>query len=155
MKPLQRLLHDRRGDIYVSTILSVLVFVVIMITFVNLAGIFTTYQSLSYLTKNVARSVELAGSVDGTVEAAISRADSELTSDFCAGLESTDSGDIVSASFIQGNRIQLRDSFTVTCRCVYKVPIITPQLGLEPVTIDIQLAVSIEGMSEVYWKAGL
>ena len=131
-----------------------LVFVVIMITFVNMAGIFVTYQNLSYLTKNITRSVELAGGVDGSVEAAISLANSELVSDFCDGLESADSGEIINVTFIQGNKIQLRDSFTVTCRCVYKVPIITPQIGLEPITIDIPLAVSIEGMSEVYWKAG-
>lgn len=154
MKKLQRLCQDQRGDIFVSTILSVLVFVAIMVSFINLAGVFVTYQNLSYLTKNIARSVELAGGVDESVEAKIAIADRELRNDFCDGLDSAASGDIISANYFSGSRIQLRDSFTVTCRCTYKVPIITPQLGLEPITIDIPLAVSIEGMSEVYWKAG-
>jgi len=152
MRILHCLRHDRRGDIFVSTLVSVLVFVVILITFVNLAGVFVTYQNLSYLTKNIARSVELAGGVDGSVEAAISLADAELHTEFCDGLESTDIGTIIDATYIQGSHIQLRDSFTVRCSTVYRVPIITPRMGLTPVTIDIPLAVSIDGMSEVYWK---
>jgi len=150
----QQLRQDRRGDIFVNTLISVLVFTVVLITFVNLAGVFVTYQNLSYLTKNIARSVELAGGVDFAVEAKIAVADAELRGRFCDGLESTATGEIITADYFSGSHIQLRDRFTVTCRCIYKVPIITPKLGLEPVTIDIPLAVTIEGMSEVYWKAG-
>lgn len=154
MKKPRRLLRDQRGDIMVNTLLSVVVFVVIMITFINLAGVFVTYQNLSYLTKNIARSVELAGGVDNGVEAQIALADAALQSEFCEGLDSANTGDIITANYFSGRHIQLRERFTVTCRCTYRVPIVTPQLGLEPVTIDIPLAVTIEGMSEVYWKAG-
>jgi hypothetical protein len=58
---------------------------------------------------------------------------------------------VENVSYCEDQKIQLRDTFTVTMTYSYPFTIFTPSFA-PPVEIRIPMKVSITGMSEKYWK---
>jgi len=100
------------------------------------------YYKASYVCRRVVRSIEISGLYDEAE-----------TRSLISSLSNSDMEDInvqVDAVYYSGNKIQLRQTFTVTLRGSYRIAILT--LGGSPVSLDLPIKVKATGMSEVYWK---
>lgn len=136
----------KQASAYYELIIKTLVFITLIATAISFFGIFTTYLNLNYAARRVVREVEIAGKVS-----------SETYGLFNNMKEQSNIGDSasmsVSASYFNASQktIQLRDTFTVTCRTSYRINVFTPTGG-EHVGFDIPLVVKLTGMSEKFWK---
>ncbi len=116
----------------------ILVFAVLITALVYV----TQFYSASYLCRRVVRTIEVTGQYDA---AAIQTLASELGGDALADLELT-----VDAPYLSGNKIQLRDEFTVHLTAVHPVNIF--MFGDTPTSLDLPIEIDLSGRSEVFWK---
>ena len=142
----KKFFSKKQASAYYELIIKTLVFITLIATAISFFGVFTTYLNLNYAARRVVREVEIAGKVS-----------SETYGLFNNMKEQTNIGDgasmSVSASYFNASQktIQLRDTFTVTCRTSYRINVFTPTGGA-PVGFDIPLVVKLTGMSEKFWK---
>ncbi len=142
----KKFFSKKQASAYYELIIKTLVFITLIATAISFFGVFTTYLNLNYAARRVVREVEIAGKVS-----------SETYGLFNNMKEQTNIGDgasmSVSASYFNASQktIQLRDTFTVTCRTAYRINVFTPTGGA-PVGFDIPLVVKLTGMSEKFWK---
>lgn len=136
----------KRCSAYYELILKTLVFMTLIATAISFFGIFTTYINLNYTCRRVVRQIEITGQVSNETTALFSSLKS--TSNLGTGAAMT-----VMASYFNAaqKKIQLRNTFTVTCTSSYRINIFTPTNGAS-VGFDIPLAVRLTGMSEKFWK---
>ena len=140
---LSLLWRDRRAEGFVGTLVSFFVIMILVGGFIFLMPLFTAKQSVDYMASQLTRTIELTGEVGTEYYSELSRLKAESQLDPSVS---------VSATYISGNRIQLRDRLSVTVSTVVKIPILTPAFS-DPVTIDVPVSKTVTGMSEVYWKA--
>lgn len=142
MAGLRALLRDDRGDSAVEFIVTAGLMIALFVTLVTAIIYVTQYYNASYICRRVVRSIEIAGEYN---EAEVR----DLADRLCGGsLE--DLSIRVDATYITGHKIQLRDGFQVSLSASYKVGIM--DLGDDPQTLDLPIQVSMNGMSEVFWK---
>ncbi len=101
------------------------------------------YYNASYMCRRVVRSIEISGIYDETE-----------AGDLISSMSNSDMEDIdiqVDAVYYSGNKIQLRQTFSVTLTGSYRITILT--LGENPITVDLPIRVKVAGMSEVYWRS--
>ncbi len=141
--PFIKLLSDRQGSAYYELIIKTLVVITLMATVMSFLSIFTAYLNLNHMCR-VVRVVELEGQVSDNAYAIFYRLKEqtglspEMTVEdveYCGGSQ----------------KIQLRDTFTVTMTDSYAFTLFKPSFT-PPVQINIPMKVSITGMSEKYWK---
>ena len=145
MKESVKALKKRASAIY-EIILKTLVFMTLIATAISFFGVFTSYLNLNYTARRVVREIEISGKVSSDTY--------ELFETMKTNTNIGDSASMsVSASYFDAasKKIQLRDTFTVTCRSNYRINVFTP-IGGTPVGFDIPLRISLTGMSEKYWK---
>lgn len=145
MKERVKTLKKRASAIY-EIILKTLVFMTLIATAISFFGVFTSYLNLNYTARRVVREIEISGKVSSDTY--------ELFETMKTNTNIGDSASMsVSASYFDAasKKIQLRDTFTVTCRSNYRINVFTP-IGGTPVGFDIPLRISLTGMSEKYWK---
>lgn len=136
----------KKGSAYYELIIKTLVFITLIATAVSFFSIFTVYLNLNYTCRRVVREIEISG-----------RVSSETTVLFNQLKSNTNIGDgaamTVSASYFNAadRKIQLRDTFDVTCYTTYRFDVFTP-LGHDPVGFTIPMQVRMTGMSEKFWK---
>ncbi len=139
-------MKKKRGSAYYELILKTLVFITLIATAISFFGVFTTYLNLNYAARRVVREIEISGKV--------SSATYSLYEDMKTNTNIPDSATMnVSASYFSAGdkKIQLRDTFTVTCSTSYRINVFTPTGG-NPVGFNIPLKVRLTGMSEKFWK---
>ena len=142
--PFPRLM--KKGSAYYELIIKTLVFITLIATAVSFFSIFTVYLNLNYTCRRVVREIEIAGQVT-----------SETTELFNQLKANTNIGPgavmVVNAAYFNASerKIQLRNSFDVTCSTSYRFDVFMP-LGMEPVGFDIPMNVRLTGMSEKFWK---
>jgi len=141
--PFQKLLSDRKGSSYFDLIIKTLVVITLMATVMNFLSIFTTYLNLNHVCRRVVRVVELEGQVSDKAYDVFYR----LKQQTGLSPEMT----VEDVEYCEGQKIQLRDTFTVTMEYNHPFTIFTPSFA-PPVQINIPMKVSITGMSEVFWK---
>lgn len=141
--PFQKLLFDKRGSSYFDLMIKTLVVLTLMVTVISFLSIFTTYLNLNHVCRRVVRVVELEGQVSDKAYDVFYR----LKQQTGLSPELT----VEDATFSDGQKIQLRDTFTVTMTYSHPFTILTPSFA-PPVVIQIPMKVSITGMSEKYWK---
>lgn len=141
--PFQRLLSDKKGSSYFDLIIKTLVVLSLMVTVMSFLSIFTTYLNLNHVCRRVVRVVELEGQVSDHAYDVFYR----LKQQTGLSPEMT----VEDVEYFQDQKIQLRDTFTVTMTYSYPFTIFTPSFA-PPVEILIPMKVSITGMSEKYWK---
>ncbi len=136
----------KTASAYYELIIKTLVFITLIATAISFFGIFTTYLNLNYSARRVVREIEISGRVSEDTYALYE----ELKSNTNIPDTSTMS---VNATYFNAadKKIQLRDTFTVTCETYYRINVFTPKGGA-PVGFDIPLRVRLSGMSEKYWK---
>ena len=114
-----------------------------MATVMSLLSIFTAYLNLNHMCRRVVRVVELEGQVSGNAYDVY-----RLKEQTGLSPEMT----IENVQYCDGSqKIQLRDTFTVTMTDSYAFTLFKPSFA-PPVQINIPMKVSITGMSEKYWK---
>ena len=141
--PFQKLLSDRKGSSYFDLIIKTLVVITLMATVMSFLSIFTTYLNLNHVCRRVVRVVELEGQVSDKAYDVFYR----LKQQTGLSPEMT----VEDVEYCEGQKIQLRDTFTVTMEYSHPFTIFTPSFA-PPVQINIPMRVSITGMSEVFWK---
>lgn len=136
----------KKASAYYELILKTLVFITLIATAISFFGVFTTYLNLNYAARRVVREIEISGQV--------SAATYSLYNDMKANTNIPASATMnVSASYFNAaqKKIQIRNTFTVTCSTSYRINVFTPKGGT-PVGFDIPLRVRLTGMSEKFWK---
>ena len=142
--PFKKLLLGRRGSAYYELIIKTLVVITLMATVMSFLSIFTAYLNLNHMCRRVVRVVELEGQVSDKAYDVFYR----LKEQTGLSPEMT----IEDVQYCDGSqKIQLRDTFTVTMTDSYVFTLFKPSFA-PPVQINIPMKVSITGMSEKYWK---
>ena len=142
--PFRKLLLDRRGSAYYELIIKTLVVITLMATLISFLSIFTAYLNLSHMCRRVVRVVELEGQVSDKAYDVFYR----LKEQTGLSPEMT----VENVQYCDGSqKIQLRDTFTITMTYNYAFTLFKPSFA-PPVQINIPMKVSITGMSEKYWK---
>jgi hypothetical protein len=142
--PFKKLLLGRRGSAYYELIIKTLVVITLMATVMSFLSIFTAYLNLNHMCRRIVRVVELEGQVSDNAYDVFYR----LKEQTGLSPEMT----IEDVQYCDGSqKIQLRDTFTVTMTDSYAFTLFKPSFA-PPVQINIPMKVSITGMSEKYWK---
>ena len=141
--PFQKLLSDKKGSSYFDLIIKTLVVLSLMVTVMSFLSVFTTYLNLNHVCRRVVRVVELEGQVSDRAYDVFYK----LKQQTGLSPEMT----VEDVSYCEDQKIQLRDTFTITMTYSYPFTIFTPSFA-PPVEIRIPMKVSITGMSEKYWK---
>lgn len=141
--PFKNLLSDKKGSSYFDLIIKTLVVLSLMVTVMSFLSVFTTYLNLNHVCRRVVRVVELEGQVSDRAYDVFYRLGQQT------GLSPEMA--IEDVEYCEDQKIQLRDTFTVTMTYSYPFTIFTPSFA-PPVEILIPMKVSITGMSEKYWK---
>ena len=141
--PFRKLLTNQSGSSYFDLMVKTLVVITLMLTVISFLSVFTTYLNLNHICRRVVRVVELEGQVSDRANDVFYRLKQQtgLSPDMT----------IEDVEYLDGQKIQLRDTFTVTMTYSYTFTIFTPSFA-PPVEIQIPMKVSISGMSEHYWK---
>ncbi len=139
----QKLLSNRKGSSYFDLMIKTLVVITLMVTVMSFLSVFTTYLNLNHVCRRVVRVVELEGQVSDRAYDVFYR----LKQQTGLSPEMT----VEDVEYYEDQKIQLRDTFTITMTYSYPFTIFTPSFA-PPVEINIPMRVSITGMSEKYWK---
>ena len=136
----------KKGSAYYELIIKTLVFITLIATAVSFFSIFTVYLNLNYTCRRVVREIEISGQVTSNTNALF--ATLKNNTNIGAGANMS-----VSASYFNAaqKKIQLRNTFDVTCTTSYRFDVFTP-LGRAPIGFTIPLKVRMTGMSEKFWK---
>jgi len=140
------LIVKKAASAYYEIIIKTLVFITLIATAISFFGIFTTYLNLNYAARRVVREIEISGRVSSDTYA--------LYDNLKVNTNIPDTATMsVSAVYFNASekKIQLRETFTVTCSTAYRINVFTPKGGT-PIGFDIPLRVRLNGMSEKYWK---
>lgn len=143
VKRLRCLLREKKGDEAVSFLMTTAMLVLIFAVLVSGLIYIMQYYNASYMCRRVVRSIEISGIYDETE-----------TGNLISSMSNSDMEDIdvqVDAVYYSGNKIQLRQTFSVTLTGSYRITILT--LGENPITVDLPIRVKVAGMSEVYWRS--
>ena len=140
----KNLFQDRRGEGYIDTALMIVIVFTLMISLMFVFSIFTTYLGLNSTAKQLAHGIEVYGQADDATIALIS------------GGELSAADVQVDTTWYNAARrtIQLKTPFTVTVHERINIPILKFITG-DAVNIKLNLSASADGISEVYWKAGI
>lgn len=136
----------KKASAIYEIIIKTLVFITLIATAISFFGVFTTYLNLNYAARRVVREIEISGQVTSSTYTLFN----EMKTNMNMGNDASMS---VAASYFNAaqKKIQLRNTFRVTCQSSYRINVFTPLNGT-PVGFDIPLKVSLTGMSERFWK---
>lgn len=145
MNRINKIIRSKKGTIYIEILITFIVVTVIILTSINLFNIVMKYQDITYMSKSLARTIEIEGAVSNEVYDKLDA----LNENFSTNATMTISD--VTYFNSMDKSIQFRDPFTITIEGTYEFQILSP-LFADPVVIDIPMKSNITGMSEVYWK---
>ena len=139
----RRFIRDQTAEGYIDVAITILIVFTLMASLLALYPIFTAQQSLNQTAKYTARTIELYGKADDETLAYVTAGENFLEPD---SVEiDTEWHDAAVKT------IQLKTPFTLTITKTVSIVILRPALG-DPVTIDVLISASANGISEVYWK---
>lgn len=137
------MLRQKKGDEAVSFLMTTAMLVLIFAVLVSALIYIMQYYNASFICRRVVRSIEISGLYDET------EAKNIVSTMAGSGMTNTDIQ--VDAVYFRGNKIQLRQTFSVTLTASYKISIFT--LGNNSTEVSLPITVKVAGMSEVYWKS--
>lgn len=138
-----KLFSGKSGSSYFDLMIKTLVVITLMVTVMSFLSVFTTYLSLNHICRRVVRAVELEGQVSDKAYDVFYRLKQQT------GISPEMS--VEDVNYFAGQKIQLRDTFTITMTYRYPFTVFTPSFA-PPLVIQIPMKVSITGMSEKFWK---
>jgi Flp pilus assembly protein TadG len=139
----RKFIRDQTGEGFVDVAITILIIFTLMASLLALYPIFTAQQSLNQTAKYIARTVELYGKADDEMLQSVTEDGVFLEPDSIS-IE-TKWEDAAEKT------IQLKTPFTITVTKTVSIIILRPALG-DPVSIDVVITASAQGISEVYWK---
>lgn len=139
---LRKLLRRKDGDSAVEFIMTSAVLILVFAMLVSALVYVTQYYNASFICRKVVRNIEVSGQYNAAEVNALA---DELGGDALTNLRVR-----VSASYFSGQKIQLRDDFTVSLTATYRIAIL--RFGRTPLYISLPIRVRLVGMSEVYWR---
>lgn len=141
---LKKLQKEKCGNLYVETIVKLLLMAVILILTIHIFAMVLQYQHVVYSAKAITKVVEQEGVYGEQAKNMLI----ELNNNFNSNMQM----DIEDVTYFDSTgKIQFRESFTITVSDVYNFPIITPY-GKKGVYIKVPMKSDVVGISEVYWK---
>lgn len=139
----RKFIRDQTGEGFVDAALTILIIFVLMASLMALFPIFTAQQDLNQTAKYMARTVELYGKADSDTLQSVTE-DGNFIKPDNIDIETTWEN-------TTEKTIQLKTPFTVTITKTVPIVILRPALG-DPVSINVRISSTTQGISEVYWK---
>lgn len=138
------ILKSNKGSaMMINLIVRLLVALTLIMTTINFAGLFVHYQNVSYISRELAKTIEQDGCINKSV------LNSQLT-ELKDSFNYTQTSYSVDASTFtcEGTRncIQFRDEFTVTVKDKHEVHI------TDKIVLPFDITITKTGQSEVFWK---
>ncbi len=143
MQKLKRLIKDKRGSDSIEFLTTSAMMIAVVAMLICTMAYVAQYYNANYVCRRVVRSIEVTGQYDAPT--ALSLIDTLAGS----GLEDITLD--VDAVYFEGNKIQLKNTFTTTLTANYTIKLMT--FGGTDVNFKLPIKVKLKGMSEVYWKA--
>ena len=137
------LVNDRRGDMFVETLVKLVVVTVFLLSLVEFYAIFIKYQNVNFVARRMVRAIEVSGGTQGI---------GTMFSNISTQVKLNGATYTIEAVYCNGNGgIQLRDTFTVEVKYTYYFTVFSPNFS-PPLRIPINMSAKFGGMSEVYHK---
>lgn len=136
---MKKFLHSRKGEGYIDTCVSVIVFVMILVVAINIFSFITLKQEMDQICNEL---IETA-TAEGCFYSEFWERDSELLNEYYWYGIYTDAEKFYNSTY---QRVQLGDTMTV------KIDVTTYLKGLGVFKIPVTLTVQKSGISEKYWK---
>lgn len=136
---IKKLMRSKRGEGYIDTAVSVVVFVMILVVAINIFSFIALKQEMDQIAEELIETATYAGSFEGDFWSR----DSELLNKYYYyGIE-TSAEKYYNASY---RRVQLGDTMSI------KITVTTYLKGLGVFKIPVTVSVTRSGISEKYWK---
>ena len=132
-------MRSRRGEGYIDTAVSVVVFVMILVVAINFFSFITLKQEMDQIAEELIETATYSGSFEGDFWSR----DSELLNQYYYYGVYTSAEKYYNSSY---RRVQLGDTMTV------KIDVQTYLKGLGVFKIPVTVSVTRSGISEKYWK---
>ncbi|MDD3833458.1 MAG: DUF4320 family protein [Oscillospiraceae bacterium] len=136
---IKKLMRSKRGEGYIDTAISVVVFVMILVVAINIFSFIALKQEMDQIAEELIEAATYAGSFEGEFW----NRDSELLNQYYYYGISTSAEKYFNSGY---SRVQLGDAMTV------KIDVTTHLKGLGIFKIPITVSVTRSGISEKYWK---
>ena len=136
---IKKLMRSKRGEGYIDTAISVVVFVMILVVAINIFSFIALKQEMDQIAEELIEAATYAGSFEGEFW----NRDSELLNQYYYYGISTSAEKYFNSGY---GRVQLGDTMTV------KIDVTTHLKGLGIFKIPITVSVTRSGISEKYWK---
>lgn len=135
---------DVSGSESLEFLSSFALLLLVVVSLISVLAYAYRVNELNYAARRVVRSIEVTGMYDeaGTE----SMLEGLLPNTHDLNVQVTKNGATLIGA---GNKIQLRETFSVTLQGTYPVQIFS---GFDREALEIPIAASVHGMSEVYWK---
>ena len=136
---IKKLMRSKRGEGYIDTAISVVVFVMILVVAINIFSFIALKQEMDQIAEELIEAATYTGSFEGDFWSR----DSELLNQYYYyGIE-TSAEKYYNSGY---GRVQLGDTMTV------KIYVTTHLKGLGVFKIPVTVSVTRSGISEKYWK---
>lgn len=132
-------MRSKRGEGYIDTAISVVVFVMILVVAINIFSFIALKQEMDQIAEELIEAATYAGSFEGEFW----NRDSELLNQYYYYGISTSAEKYFNSGY---GRVQLGDTMTV------KIDVTTHLKGLGIFKIPVTVSVTRSGISEKYWK---
>ena len=136
---MKNLMRSKRGEGYIDTAISVVVFVMILVVAINIFSFIALKQEMDQIAEELIEAATYAGSFEGEFW----NRDSELLNQYYYYGISTSAEKYFNSGY---GRVQLGDTMTV------KIDVTTHLKGLGIFKIPVTVSVTRSGISEKYWK---
>ncbi|MDD4414870.1 MAG: DUF4320 family protein [Oscillospiraceae bacterium] len=136
---IKKLIRSKRGEGYIDTAISVVVFVMILVVAINIFSFIALKQEMDQIAEELIEAATYAGSFEGEFW----NRDSELLNQYYYYGISTSAEKYFNSGY---GRVQLGDTMTV------KIDVTTHLKGLGIFKIPVTVSVTRSGISEKYWK---
>ncbi len=136
---IKKLMRSKRGEGYIDTAISVVVFVMILVVAINIFSFIALKQEMDQIAEELIEAATYAGSFEGEFW----NRDSELLNQYYYYGISTSAEKYFNSGY---GRVQLGDTMTV------KIDVTTHLKGLGIFKIPVTVSVTRSGISEKYWK---
>jgi hypothetical protein len=136
---MKKLMRSKRGEGYIDTAISVVVFVMILVVAINIFSFIALKQEMDQIAEELIEAATYAGSFEGDFWSR----DSELLDQYYYYGISTSAEKYFNSGY---GRVQLGDTMSVS------IYVTTHLKGLGIFKIPITVSVTRSGISEKYWK---
>ena len=141
-KKLLAFLRGTEGNFSVEFIFSTTMLILVFSVLVSALVYVTQFYSASYICRRVVRTIEVTGKYDTH---AVNTLANELGGSALENLNIS-----VDATYFSGNKIQLRNEFTVHLNAVHRINIL--MMRSQRFSINLPINISLSGRSEVFWR---